>query len=58
MTKGMYSNHFRACKWLLESFKEKGVFENRIEEYIYYTIPQLGFRAYVYYSELVINVHF
>ena len=24
MTKGMYSNHFRACKWLLESFKEKG----------------------------------
>ena len=24
MTKGMYSNHFRACKWLLETFKSKG----------------------------------
>ena len=33
-------------------------FENRIEEYIYYTIPQLGFRAYVYYSELVIKCTF
>lgn len=33
-------------------------FENRIEQYINYQIPHLGFRVYVYHSEMVIKCTF